>query len=246
MEAREEHEHIVFEEHDLLHADHAVPLNAPVAAAQATGEAAQHEIPAPAPPAAPPDNGDRPLLFESRTTWTGQSTPEGRRRWRRRTKRLAIVAAVLALIVAASFGQAQWEDSVEVMTAPEPPASPLATFALKFQPKRAADRVPLTPDAAADAAIVPPAPAAAEPAPAGIFAIDVALFNSTTRASRLATDLVAANHHAYVRDLDLGDRGHLFEVMVGPFASREEAGSELARIHALPGYEDARLVSSTP
>ena len=118
-------------------------------------------------------------------------------------------------------------------------------------PKRAPERVPLTPDTsqaggragAPNGAAVPP-PAAT--APPGIFAIDVALFSSSTRASRLIDELTATGYRAYVKDLDLGDRGHLYEVVVGPFATRAEADTTVEQIHAMPGYGDARVVSSTP
>jgi general secretion pathway protein A len=249
VEPKQEQEQIVFQEHDLVHADRAVSLHP---APPEIVDASQPDLTAaavPPPPAMPPDDA-RPLLFESRTTWTGQTSPLGRRRWRRRSKRLAVLAVALAVLVGASYGQSQWEESTEIITAPDPPGSPLEAFALNFQPKSAAERVPLRPDAAVDTAIAPPTPAVGGPAPvvpapAGIFAIDVALFNSTTRASRLVTDLTAANYRAYVRDLDLGDRGHLYEVMVGPYATREEADTEAARIHAMPGYADARVVSSS-
>ena len=239
----EKHEQIVFEEHDLLHADHAINLDGSAAPATESG---QEDVAPPAPAAPMPDNGDRPLLFESRgTTWTGGQTSEsGRRRWRRRTKRLMVAVVAMTALAGASYWQAQWDDSVEIMTAPEPPASPLPEFALTFQPRRPAERVPLTPATAPDAPNGPNTPNAASAMPDGIFAIDVALFNSRTRASRLVAELTAGNYRAYLKDLDLGDRGHLFEVMVGPFATRAAADAELARIQALPGYEDARVVSA--
>jgi type II secretory pathway predicted ATPase ExeA/cell division septation protein DedD len=160
-------------------------------------------------------------------------------RWRGQTIGLALLTLAVAVLAGVSYGRSQWKESTAVINAPKPPASPLGVSAWKPKPKPATERIPLTPDAAADPSLAAPAPAAA-----GIYSIDVALFNSTTRASVLVTDLLAANHHAYVRDLDLGDRGHLYEVMVGPFAGREEADAELARIHAIPGYADARMVSS--
>jgi cell division septation protein DedD len=89
--------------------------------------------------------------------------------------------------------------------------------------------------------ILPDAAAATE-----TFVIDVALFSSSARAARLAADLTAASYRAYVRDLQLGDRGRLYQVKVGPFASRAAADADIARIHATPGYADARVVSSTP
>ena len=132
------------------------------------------------------------------------------------------------------------------MSAPETPDSPpLAGWALNYVPKRPAERVPLTPDASS----VKPATTAAATgaaAPGGIFAIDVALFNSNARAAQLVNEMAAARYRAYAREIDLGDRGRMFEVMVGPFLSRAEADADLARIRARPGFEDARVVSSAP
>ena len=72
------------------------------------------------------------------------------------------------------------------------------------------------------------------------------LFNTEGRAARVAKDLTAASYRAYVKDLNLGARGHMYEVVVGPFASLAEAEAQIARIRAIPGYQDARLVSPTP
>ena len=56
-------------------------------------------------------------------------------------------------------------------------------------------------------------------------------------------ELSAAGYHAYQNDVDLGDRGHLFEVLVGMYPSREAAVADAERIRDIPGYQDARVVS---
>jgi type II secretory pathway predicted ATPase ExeA/cell division septation protein DedD len=245
----DEPDEIVFEEHDLIHADHARPLDMPVAPAGDPVEEAPQAPPAPV--AQKVDEGDRPLLFESRgSAWTGQGSPMNRRRWRRRSKRIAVIVGFIALALAGSYWQAQFDETTEILSAPATPPSPLAAPLIPFV-SQTPGALPLAPDPDAGAPVPAPAaspalPDSASAGPGGIFAIDVALFNSTTRAARLVADLTAAGHRAYARDIDLGDRGHLFEVMVGPFAARADADGELARIRVRPGYDDARVVASAP
>jgi cell division septation protein DedD len=141
------------------------------------------------------------------------------------------VTAVL-LLAAVGYGQGRWKQRDQITAAPRVQSSVSSS-----QPKRGTQEITRPP------AIAVPAAAPAAPAPsAGPFAIDVALFNSTTRASRLAAELMAANYPAYVRNFDLGDRGRLYQVRIGPFTSREAADAEVARVHAMPGYADARVV----
>jgi cell division septation protein DedD len=90
------------------------------------------------------------------------------------------------------------------------------------------------------------APAAGISAATGgarLFAIDVALFNSGSRADRLASELTAAGFHAYQNYLDLGDRGHLHEVLVGMYPTREAADGDAAKIREMRGYQDAKVVA---
>ena len=82
----------------------------------------------------------------------------------------------------------------------------------------------------------------ATPDAPGLFAIDVALFNTAARADRLVQQLTAAGYHAYQNDLDLGARGHLLEVLVGMYATRYAAALDAERIREIPGYQDARVV----
>jgi hypothetical protein len=236
-EPKKDPEQIFFEEHDLIHADHAVALQAPAATSAA---AAKEEAPPPA-PAAPPDDGDRPLLFESRGTWTGQASALGRRRWRRRTRRLLLAMAAAAGVVVVLYAQNQWEQSVEVMTAAQTPSSPLDIPARVGRPQPAERKA-----AVAESQAQPALPAPLSSAGDGNYSIDVALFSSVARASRLAAELTAANYHVSIREIELPDRGRLFEVMVGPFSTHAGADAALARVRAMPGYQDARLAASNP
>jgi type II secretory pathway predicted ATPase ExeA len=190
-------------------------------------------------PPVPADDKDCPWMFDSRDTRT-EPASDAVRGWKNRGRQVSLAMLILALIAGAAFGRAQWA-GVGVVAAPEPPASPLESFALNFVPRRQPERATVTPDAGSTAPLAPAAAATAES-----FVIDVALFSSSARAVRLVADLTAAHYRAYVRDLQLGDRGHLYQVKVGPFASRAAADAEMARIHATPGYADARVVSSAP
>ena len=146
----------------------------------------------------------------------------------------AIGLTAVVLLAGVGYGQGRWKQRADITAAP---ATLVESSVSNSQPKRGAQEDPAAPAVAVStAAPVIPIPAA------GPFAIDVALFNSTTRASRLAAELTAARYPAYVRNLDFGDRGRLYQVKIGPFASREAANAEVARVHAMPGYADARVV----
>jgi cell division septation protein DedD len=152
-----------------------------------------------------------------------------------------MAAGALAIVTFASYWQAQFDDEIRGVWAPEAPLSPYEPFALNFAPQRAKPSVPPASSAEPGGAV-----AVQPPVEAGIFAIDVALFSSSSRASRLVVELGASGYPAYVKDLDLGQRGQMYEVIVGPFSSRADADTEVERIHAIPGYGDARVVSSAP
>jgi cell division septation protein DedD len=192
-------------------------------------------------PSAPADHDDCSFFFEARDTWTEPSSETGPRGWQSHRKAVALVVIVVALIAGAAIGRTLWKAGGAIVTAPEPPASPLESFALNFVPRRQSERAAVTP---ASDSIPPSAPGA--DAATETFVIDIALFTSSARATRLVADLTTARYRAYVKDLQLGDRGHLYQVKVGPFASRAAADDELARIHATPGYTDARVISSAP
>ena len=66
------------------------------------------------------------------------------------------------------------------------------------------------------------APASADTALQG-YVLEVALFGSASRAARLVEELAAAGFRAFEQPLGLGLRGSFRQVMVGPFATREEA-----------------------
>ncbi len=118
-----------------------------------------------------------------------------------------------------------------------PPNAPaiLPSAAAEFPNASAA-----SPDAAASAR------AAAEGSASGGYVVEVALFTTSQRGARLVDELAAASFRAYQRPLDLGSRGFYRQVLIGPFATRAEADSDLERLHRRGGYADARVSRHLP
>lgn len=81
-------------------------------------------------------------------------------------------------------------------------------------------------------------------ATAGPHLIQVAFFEARVRAERLLSVLATAGVEGRIVERDLGPAGVLHRVVVGGFATIDEADADLARVHALPGYADAHVVSN--
>jgi type II secretory pathway predicted ATPase ExeA/cell division septation protein DedD len=231
-----------FDEQDLLHAVHAGATRPAETAPEVPEQWAEEQVAA-VPPSA---DHERPLalLVESSQGKWGSGSFFARPRPRRHTRRRAAFGASAALLMAAVVGGSYWQSREEerrapivVPTLPPPPTVRVAAPGVR----PAADAVPLTRDQHPDS---DSGRSAAAPGSKGVYAIDVALFNSTTRARRLVDELTAAGYHAYQRDLDLGDRGRLHEVLVGLYATRDAADTDLARIRAIRGYQDATLTAA--
>jgi cell division septation protein DedD len=115
----------------------------------------------------------------------------------------------------------------------EVPLPPAVEPRVREQTKDAADAEPET-----------RAPAEARPgsaAPAGGFAVQVGAFATGAAADRLAAELRALGHAAYVADE--GGNGARYKVRVGPIASRAEADAladQLKREQRLPTWVLAR------
>src|SRR5437588_8809217 len=190
---------------------------------------------------------DRPLtLFvKSRGTIVNEelSFPGAQRQPPARRFAQALGAFLLAAGVV--FGILYWRDQEDGLKAPimwpALPAPPPWAELRTATPMLTADIVPMTgPQQPLGSAII--GAGGATPDAPGLFAIDVALFNTAARADRLVQQLTAAGYHAYQNDLDLGARGHLLEVLVGMYATRYAAALDAERIREIPGYQDARVV----
>jgi general secretion pathway protein A len=114
----------------------------------------------------------------------------------------------------------------------------------------------------------PPLPAAptkpALPAPAGLqalptedvsepqtsaarhYVVEVALFATSERADRLVEVLNQQQFAVFQRPLTLGSGRVLRQVLLGPYATREDAEAELQRLQQTSGYGDARVAETEP
>jgi cell division septation protein DedD len=88
------------------------------------------------------------------------------------------------------------------------------------------------------------APLPSESAAAGGYVVEVALFGTSQRGARLVDELIAAGFRAFHRPLDLGSRGSFQQVVIGPFASRVEADTDLARLRQRGSHDDARVTAA--
>jgi cell division septation protein DedD len=79
----------------------------------------------------------------------------------------------------------------------------------------------------------------------GSFAIQVASFESRSRADRLVTELAEAGFRARTVEFNLGPpRGVVLQIRVEGYTRAQDAERDLSRIRELPGYEDAHLLSN--
>jgi type II secretory pathway predicted ATPase ExeA len=74
------------------------------------------------------------------------------------------------------------------------------------------------------------------------YAIQVASFQTRTRALRLLDELTTAGYHAEIVEIDSGPRGMWWQIMVGRYSNADEAEADLAMIRGLPSYSDAHVV----
>ena len=73
------------------------------------------------------------------------------------------------------------------------------------------------------------------------FAIQVASFQTAARAERLAQQLTNAGYDARAIELNLGQIDHIVEVMVGDYATEQDATRDLTALRSQLGFSDARV-----
>jgi general secretion pathway protein A len=89
---------------------------------------------------------------------------------------------------------------------------------------------------------VPPGPSSRASAQrSDRYSIQVASFENAARADRLVSELTAAGFRARSVEFRFG-AGVLFQIRIDGYRSASEANKDLARIHELPGYDDARVI----
>ena len=165
-------------------------------------------------------------------------------KWVGALKTLALPAVALAVVLAAGAMTvstvAARSGRVEL---PPAPASPL-TLPPPVRPRG-------RPATSTSTAPVLSAPAA-RPAPAGAtqqtWVVQVAAFASPERSAEMVQRLVAAGLPGYAVLVDLGSRGELSLVRIGPYASAEDADRARDQLRSSPDYEGAfvRNITARP
>jgi general secretion pathway protein A len=178
-------------------------------------------------PAAPPPARSialplSPALRDHRPRPTTYMQELKRQWWRMAGITLLLVGASAALAVGVSTVDALYADGGEALELPALPAHVAVTAPAAFTPPTRPER--LQPHGAAP----------------GSFTIEVALFETRQGATWLAADLAATGFPAYGEELDMPNRGLQHLVVMGPYATRGQAGWDLRRLQA-GGYEHARL-----
>jgi general secretion pathway protein A len=73
------------------------------------------------------------------------------------------------------------------------------------------------------------------------FAIQVASFQTLARAERLAQELTNTGYDARAIELNLGQSGRIVAVMVGDYATEQDATRDLTALRSRLGFSDARV-----
>jgi AAA domain/SPOR domain len=90
-----------------------------------------------------------------------------------------------------------------------------------------------------------PVSATSGDATAASFEIGVAVFAKPTRAEFLEAELAAGGFKARTHLIELAG-SPMFEVRIGPYATREAVEIDVTRVRQMPGYADARVIPATP
>ena len=101
----------------------------------------------------------------------------------------------------------------------------------------------MAPEAAPVAAAPVAVPPAATSTVGGDYFVAVGVFSSRQRSDELVASLTQAGLPAIQRPFHLGQRA-VQQIVLGPFFSHSDATTDLERLKALGGYNDARIISS--
>ena len=158
-----------------------------------------------------------------RTDWGRDVRPEPyiNRLMRRWAKRAAIVVAAILLVNAAIVGASLVGNVLTSTALPALPQAPAPAV-----PGLAPLEAPSVADVAVDA---------------GEYLVAVGMFASRERADQIVDSLRQAGLPAMQRPVQLR-RQAVQQIVLGPFFTRADAVSELQRLQALGGYDDARAI----
>ena len=73
------------------------------------------------------------------------------------------------------------------------------------------------------------------------FVIQVATFETMSRAERLVERLTSVGYQARAMERYMGEQGRIVEVLIGDFRTADEAKSDLSVIRSVHGFVDARV-----
>ena len=73
------------------------------------------------------------------------------------------------------------------------------------------------------------------------YAIQVASFQTLARAERLAQQLTNSSYDARAIELNLGPNGRIVQVLVGDYATEQDATRDLTTLQSELGFADARV-----
>lgn len=136
-----------------------------------------------------------------------------------------LLVATLAVWGALAYIQ---KEDVEIPSIPLPPAPPAVKLPVQAVPSTPTESLSQAVSAAGD----------------GPFVIDVALFESSGRSTRLVETLTAVGCRAREAIVDLEPDRHLHVVFIGGYATRADAEPDLARIKDIAGFADARVIAA--
>jgi cell division septation protein DedD len=152
---------------------------------------------------------------------------------RRRTFLIILICLVAPALVALAVWMWQQRTVGDSGAIPAPPSAP-------------PQEVPVSTNTNSSTSPAPPPPdqIVAADTPSQTFEVGVALFAGYERANRLAVSLAASGFRAITRPLETVN-GRMFEVRTGPYLTREAAETDAELIRKLPGYADARVLSTS-
>jgi general secretion pathway protein A len=172
-------------------------------------------------------------------------SPVTRRKVWRGAPRLGPVAISMLIVLGATTGVSMvgyWLWLRPLLS--EPGGLPHVESPLAVQTTRQQTQVSAAGSAAAQPAASVPrevstavAPSQALPVASGTWAIQTGVFSGPKRASVLESQLTELGYPAFQRDIAFVGKGTLRVVLVGPFASQEDAEGVLPRLRAMPGFE---------
>jgi type II secretory pathway predicted ATPase ExeA/cell division septation protein DedD len=159
--------------------------------------------------------------------------------WRIWARRVAIAVAAFVILNVVIAGASL---ALDALTPPVLPGRPDAP-ALAVPAIAVVDAPPALAPAVSDAAVGSASVADVSIPDSGEYLVAVGLFSSRDRADQVVETLTQAGLPAMERPFQLRVR-EVQQIVIGPFFNRSDAVAALRRLHALGGYDDARVIDT--